>query len=63
MRRRQQPGIGGLAERMLLKIVYMPRCRDAWAARNSRQVGYARRGAGVSPAAARIRRIVPAPMR
>jgi hypothetical protein len=36
---------------------------DAWAARNCRQVGDARRGAGVSPAAARIRRIAPAPMR
>ena len=35
----------------------------AWEARNWRQVGDARRGAGVSPAAARIRRIVPAPMR
>ena len=35
----------------------------AWEARNWRHVGDARRGAGVSPAAARIRRIVPAPMR
>jgi hypothetical protein len=35
----------------------------AWEARSCRQVGDARRGAGVSPAAARIRRIVPAPMR
>ena len=39
------------------------RIPDAWEARNCRQVGGARRGAGVSPAAARIRRIVPAPMR
>ena len=35
----------------------------AWEARNCRQVGDARHGAGVSPAAARIRRMVPAPMR
>ena len=35
----------------------------AWEVRNSRQVGDARRGAGSSPAAARIRRIVPSPMR
>ncbi len=34
------------------------RIPDAWAARNCRQVGDARRGAGVSPAAARIRRMV-----
>ena len=34
---------------------------DAWLARNCRQVGDARRGAGPSPAAARIRRIVPLP--
>ena len=39
------------------------RIPDAWEARNCRQVGDARRGAGMSPAAARIRRIVPAPMR
>ena len=32
-------------------------------ARNCRQVGDARRGAGPSPAAARIRRIVPSPTR
>ena len=38
----------------------MPR---AWAVRNCRQVGDPRRGAGVSPASARIRRIVPSPMR
>src|ERR1035438_10138464 len=36
---------------------------DAWDVRNCRQVGDARRGAGLSPAAARIRRIVPSPMR
>jgi len=36
---------------------------DACAARNCRQVGDARRGAGRSPAAARIRRIVPSPIR
>jgi hypothetical protein len=35
----------------------------AWEARNCRQVGDARRGAGVSPAATRILRIVPAPTR
>jgi hypothetical protein len=34
---------------------------DAWVVRNCRQVGDARRGAGPSPAAARIRRIVPSP--
>ena len=39
------------------------RMPDAWAARNCRQVGDARRGAGRSPAAARIRRIVPSPTR
>jgi hypothetical protein len=36
---------------------------DSWEARNCLQVGDARRGAGVSPAVVRIRRIVPAPMR
>jgi hypothetical protein len=48
----------------------VPACRksnaripDAWEAGNCCQVGDARRGAGVSPAAARIRRIVPAPIR
>ena len=48
----------------------VPACRksharisDAWEARNCRQVGDVRRGAGASPAAARIRRMVPAPMR
>jgi hypothetical protein len=35
----------------------------AWAARICCQVGDAHQGAGVSPAAARIRRIVPAPVR
>ena len=35
----------------------------AWAVRNCRHVGDARRGAGPSPAAARIRRIVPSPTR
>ena len=35
----------------------------AWEARNCRQVGDVRRGAGVNPAEARIRRIVLAPMR
>ncbi len=35
----------------------------AWEVRNCRQAGDARRGAGVSPAAARIRRMVPAAMR
>ena len=39
------------------------RIPDAWEARNCRQVGDARRGAGVNPAAARIRRMVPAPTR
>src|SRR5262245_7618790 len=39
------------------------RIPDAWAARNCRQGGDARRGAGPSPAAARIRRIVPSPTR
>ncbi|HEY6313324.1 MAG TPA: BREX system ATP-binding domain-containing protein [Streptosporangiaceae bacterium] len=39
------------------------RIPDAWEARNCRQVGDARRGEGLSLAAARIRRIVPAPMR
>ena len=39
------------------------RIPEAWETRNCRQVGDARRGAGVSPAATRIRRIVPAPMR
>ena len=39
------------------------RIPDAWEARNWRQVGDARRGAGVSPAAAMIRRMVPAAMR
>ena len=39
------------------------RMADAWEASNCCQVGDARRGAGVSPAGARIRRIVPAPMR
>src|SRR5258708_9795839 len=37
------------------------RMPDAWLARNCRQVGGARRGAGPRPAAARIRRIVPPP--
>ena len=35
---------------------------DAGAVRNCRQVGDARRGAGPSPAAARIRRMVPSPL-
>src|SRR3954463_8375729 len=35
------------------------RTPEAWAARNCLHVGDARRGAGPSPAAARIRRIVP----
>jgi hypothetical protein len=39
------------------------RIPDAWEARNCRQVGDARRGAGARPATARIRRIVPAPIR
>jgi hypothetical protein len=39
------------------------RIPDAWAARNCRQAGEVRCGAGVSPAAARIRRMVPAPIR
>ncbi len=39
------------------------RIQDAWEVRNCRQVGDVRRGAGLSPAAARIRRIVPSPMR
>ena len=39
------------------------RIPDAWEARNCRQLGDVRRGAGVSPAAARIRRIVPSPIR
>ena len=39
------------------------RIPDAWAARNCRHVGDARRGAGPSPAADRIRRIVPSPTR
>jgi hypothetical protein len=39
------------------------RIPDAWEAKNCRQVGDAWRGAGLSPAAARIRRIVPVPMR
>ena len=38
------------------------RIPDAWTARNCRQAGDARRGAGPSPAAARIRRIVPHPV-
>jgi len=36
---------------------------DAWLRRNSRQVLLSRRGAGPSPAADRIRRIVPSPTR
>src|ERR1019366_2429602 len=36
---------------------------DACEVRNCRQVGDTRRGAGLRPAAARIRRIVPSPMR
>lgn len=39
------------------------RMPDAWAARKWRHVGDARRGARLSPAAARIRRIVPSPTR
>jgi len=39
------------------------RMPDDWAFRNCRHVGDARRGAGPSPAAARIRRIVPCPTR
>jgi hypothetical protein len=39
------------------------RIPDAWEFRNCGQVGDVRRGAGFSPAAARIRRIVPSPMR
>ena len=39
------------------------RMPDAWAARSCRQAGAARRGAGPSPAAARIRRMVPSPIR
>jgi hypothetical protein len=38
------------------------RMPDAWDARNCRQVGEVRRGAGPNPAAARIRRIVPSPI-
>jgi predicted transposase YbfD/YdcC len=48
----------------------VPACRksharipDAWEVRNCRQVGDTRRGAGVRPASARIRRIVPSPVR
>jgi hypothetical protein len=48
----------------------VPACRksaaripEAWEVRNCRQVGDARRGAGLSPAAARIRRMVPSPTR
>jgi hypothetical protein len=39
------------------------RIPGAWEAGNCRQAGDARRGAGLSPAAARIRRIVPVPVR
>jgi hypothetical protein len=39
------------------------RMPDAWAVRNCRHVGDARRGAGPRPTACRIRRIVPSPTR